>query len=577
VITLGIHDGHTATAAIARDGQIIAAISEERMVRRKEFGGFPAEAIQRCLEICRIDPRDIEGVGFVGLGEPTLHEYYDQPTAYKKLFALGTHVLPGGYLRSHRWVPLAQRLSHRSRKKAAHCEQLQALGIGTAPRYFEHHTLHAATVHFQSPWGTEENLIITNDGSGDAVAATVSVGRGKTIERLATISNYNSMGEFYTRITQYLGMKPMSHEYKVMGLAPYAKAAYGLKTFELMKDWFQLPEGDPLVFENHSGHWRWQYLRAFRELFNTTHRFDNIAWAAQHLVEQVQTEWVRRVVEKTGIRRVLCSGGVFLNVKANHCLLELDEIERLFIFPSGGDESLAMGAALQLQVDAGVGATVPLGPLYLGDSFDDEAIERELAGWPGEIVVERREDIHRHVGRMLSQGLIVARFFGRMEWGARALGNRTIMADGRRPDVVMRINEAIKNRDFWMPFAPSVLHERADDYFVNPKKFYGPYMVMAFPSTELAREHIRGGLHPYDFTGRPQMVQREWNPEYYEVLKSFEEASGGVGGTINTSFNLHGEAIVRTPKDAVETFLNSGLDALAIGHYFVTKKNAVPA
>ncbi len=573
MITLGIHDGHTATAAIARDGEIIACISEERMVRQKEFGGFPKEAIRRCLEISGLEPGQIESVGFVGLGEPTLHEYYDQPTMHKRLFALGTYVLPKSYLRSDKWVSVAQRLSHRSRRKTEHLQSLEQLRIQAPAKYFEHHLLHAVTAHYMCPWGTDENLILTNDGSGDAVAATVALGRGNRIERLATISNYNSIGEFYTRITQYLGMKPMSHEYKVMGLAPYAKASYGMKTYELVKDWFRVPDENPLVFENHSGYWRWQYVKAFQRMFDTRHRFDNIAWAAQQLVEELQTEWVRRVVEKTGIRRVLLSGGVFLNVKANHCLLSLPEIEQLFVFPSGGDESLAMGAALQLQVEGGVTKTTPLGTLYLGDSFTDEEIGKELDGWADRIKVEHRADIHRHVGRMLQQGQIIARFFGRMEWGARALGNRSIIADGRRKDVVMRINEAIKNRDFWMPFAPSVLYERADDYFINPKRFYGPYMVMAFPSTELAREHLRGGLHPYDFTGRPQMVRQEWNPEYHEVLKTFEEVSGGVGGVLNTSFNLHGEAIVRTPKDAVETFLNSGLDALAIGHYYVTKKS----
>ena len=182
------------------------------------------------------------------------------------------------------------------------------------------------------------------------------------------------------------------------------------------------------------------------------------------------------------------------------------------------------------------------------------------------------DDIHDEVGKQLNQGKVIARYFGRMEWGARALGNRSIIADARRPDIIIRINEAIKNRDFWMPFAPSVVYERVEDYFENPKGFFAPYMVMAFPSTPLARQHLRGALHPYDFSGRPQMVKEDWNPDYYRVLKSFEKASGGVGGILNTSFNLHGEAIVRTPSDALDTFLNSGLDALAIGNYLVTKR-----
>ena len=570
MITLGIHDGHTATAALAKNGTILACISEERMVRSKEWGGFPVESIKRCLEISNINPSEIDCVGMVGLGEPTIHNSYNMPSFYKKIFYIFTFILPKSFLRSSKWVPFAHKLLSRNRKKSEHRKILSELGIKSKIKYYEHHFLHAATAHLQCPWGKDNNLILTNDGSGDATAATVNVGKGNNIQRLETISNYNSIGEFYTRITQYLGMKPMSHEFKVMGLAPYAKEEYGLKTYSIIKDWFKLNPKHPLSFENHSGFWRWRYLAAFYKLFKTKHRFDNIAWAAQNLVEEMQVKWIKNVISKTGIKDVILSGGVFLNVKANHKILELDEIDRLFIFPSGGDESLPMGAALQCQVDMEFEETSPLGPIYLGDEYADDEIEIELKKWESKIIYKKFDDIHTHVGSELNDGKIISRYFGRMEWGARSLGNRSIIADGRKPNVVQRINEAIKNRDFWMPFAPSILFERVNDYFDNPKDFFGPYMVIAFPSKPLAKEHLKGAIHPYDFTGRPQMVKEEWNPEYYKVLKAFENFSGGVGGILNTSFNLHGEAIVRTPRDAVETFLNSGLDSLAIGSFYVT-------
>ena len=459
---------------------------------------------------------------------------------------------------------------HLSRKKSEHKNILKKLGIDSSITYYDHHFLHAATAHLQCPWGKERNLVITNDGSGDAVCATVNIGVGNSLERIETISNYNSMGEFYSRITQYLGMKPMSHEFKVMGLAPYAKPKYGLKTYELIKNWFKVVP--PFKFENRSGFWKWQYIGGFEKLFRTKHRFDNIAWAAQNLIEEKQTEWIKMVIKNTGIKNVVLSGGVFLNIKANYNLLQIDEIENLFIFPSGGDESLPMGAALQLQIENGQEYTEPLGPLYFGDEFSDEQILDELKLWSDSITFVKPDNINEHAANELINGNIIARFFGRMEWGARALGNRSIIADGRDPDVIIKINEAIKNRDFWMPFAPSILYERVDDYFDNPKKFYGPYMVMAFPSKPLAKKHILGGLHPYDYTGRPQMVKKEWNQSYYELLKAFEKKSGGVGGVLNTSFNIHGEAIVRTPKDALETFMSSGLDGLALGSYYVLKK-----
>jgi carbamoyltransferase len=572
MITLGIHDGHTATAAIARNGKIIACISEERLKRDKEVGGFPVEAIKRCLEICDLNANEIDAVGIATMGEPTLHNSYNKPSFLKQIFGLSSYFLPNVFLRSNLWVKSAQKIMHFFRKKNDHKNILQNIGINTEITYYDHHFLHAATAHLQCPWGKENNLVITNDGSGDAVCATVNIGKGNSLERIETISNYNSMGEFYSRITQYLGMKPMSHEFKVMGLAAYAKPKYGLQTYEQIENWFKIVP--PYKFENHSGLWKWQYIKGLEKIFRTKHRFDNIAWAAQNLIEEKQTDWIKMVIKNTGIKNVVLSGGVFLNIKANYNLLQIDDIENLFIFPSGGDESLPMGAALQLQIENGVEKIEPLGPLYFGDEFSDDEILSELKLWNKSVTYNKPENINKNVANELVKGNIIARYFGRMEWGARALGNRSIIADGRNPDVIIKINEAIKNRDFWMPFAPSVLFERVNDYFDNPKEFFGPYMVMAFPSKPLAKKHILGGLHPYDFTGRPQMVKKEWNKDYYELLKAFEIESGGVGGVLNTSFNIHGEAIVRTPKDALETFINSGLDGLALGPYYVSKINS---
>jgi len=571
MITLGIHDGHTATATIVKDGKILASISEERIIRQKEWRGFPVESIKRCMEIAKIDPHKIDGVGIVGLAEHSLTRQFNVQSLNKILFNFSTFILPKRFLRSAKWVSFAQWLSFKSRNKKLHKRLLSELEINLKPEYFEHHSMHAATAHLQCPWGKEKNLVITNDGSGDGVTATVNIGCENKIDRLATISQYNSMGYFYTAVTKFLGMKPISHEYKVMGLAAYAKKEYGLKTYGLIKDWFRVNKNKPLEFENKSGYWGWQFLDAFNKIFSAKHRFDNIAWAAQNLIEEVQTEWIKSIIKETGLKNVVLSGGVFMNVKANHKILSIDEIENLFIFPSGGDESLSMGAALQTMINLGFEETMPLGPIYFGDEFGNNDIEKELIKWEDKINYHKPDDINDFVGKMLNEGDIIARYFGRMEWGARALGNRSIIADGRKPNVIQKINEAIKNRDFWMPFAPSILFERIHDYFENSQKFYGPYMVMAFPSKQLAVQHFKGALHPYDYTGRPQMVKEDWNPEYYKVLKSFEKESGGVGGVLNTSFNIHGEAIVRTPFDALDTFLNSGLDGLAIGDYYVKK------
>ena len=260
-----------------------------------------------------------------------------------------------------------------------------------------------------------------------------------------------------------------------------------------------------------------------------------------------------------------------MNVKANNLILNLPEVEQLFIFPSCGDESLAIGAAIAKSLELGEDDIAPLGPLYFGQDFSEEEIQEAIKEGSREFKVERVEHIDEFVGEQIARGKVVARFSGRMEWGARALGNRSILADARNRDVVMKINEAIKNRDFWMPFAPSILDERADDYIINPKGFYAPYMIMAFPTKEKAKKDLIAALHPYDFTARPQVVKESWNPSYYRILKTFEEITG-VGGILNTSFNLHGDSIVCMPQDAIYTFKNSALDALAIGNYYVSRE-----
>jgi len=180
-------------------------------------------------------------------------------------------------------------------------------------------------------------------------------------------------------------------------------------------------------------------------------------------------------------------------------------------------------------------------------------------------------DIDGYVGERVARGDVVARFSGRCEWGARALGNRSILADARNRDVVMKINEAVKNRDFWMPFAPSIMKERAEDYIVNPRRFPAPYMIVSFDTTEKGREALRAALHQYDFTARPQVVEKSWNPGYHRVMKNFEDETGE-GGFLNTSFNLHGYPIVCSPQDAIRTLEVTGLENLALGDWFISKK-----
>jgi len=569
MITLGIHDGHTATACILRDGHILACISEERLNRIKEWGGFPNLAIKECFKIANITSGEIDGIGVAGLMPPTTPQNFYSPHWFKRLFGFGENFLPNSFLRSNKWTKLAINVSSNSRKKGQIKSELEKMGIKGKPYFYEHHLLHAITAYYFSPFRNRKCLVLTCDGSGDALCGSVNVGENGNLKRLKPISTYNSIGEFYTNITRYLGMKPMSHEYKVMGLAPYAKDDYSSKTHELIKNFFRFNEKDPMVFKNYSGVWKWKYQKKFRKIFENI-RFDYIARAAQTLIENILVMWIKNCIRETGIKAVCLSGGVFMNVKANNLILNLPEVDNLFIFPSCGDESLAMGVTAAEAMRLGWKHFQSLKDLYFGPSFSEEFIKDILKNYKNKYKIEKIDNIEEYTAEQIAKGKIVARFSGRMEWGARALGNRSILADPRNKEIVIKINEAIKNRDFWMPFAPAILEERADEYLINPKKFFAPYMIMAFPTTKIGAKCFAASVHPYDLTARPQIIKEDWNPEFYSLIKSFEKNTG-LGGLLNTSFNLHGEPIVCSPQDALYTFENSALDGLSLGPYYISK------
>ena len=570
LISLGIHDGHTATAAVVVNGKLVSAVSEERLNRRKEWGGFPERAIAEALRLAGARPKDVSVVGVATLFPPITSADYEMAHPGKRLFWAATRVMPRPWLYNGAWLPSARLLSVgivRKRRRTV-ASRVKDMGIRAPILFYEHHAAHGLGAHLFS--GRDENLVLTADGSGDMLSATVAIGKGKKLARLSSVSNYNSMGEFYTRITQHLGMKPLSHEYKVMGLAPYSPEDIGEKAYKILKDYFRVIP-DKLSFINRSGAWKRDYLKKLRKDLAGM-RFDAVAFAAQRILEEVITSWAGAALEKTRIPSLALAGGVFMNVKLNNLLLEAEGVDDLFIMPSAGDESLALAAAMIAFLETGDGVHSPLETLYLGPEFSDEEIEKALGGLGEGFVVSREGDgIHEKVGNLLSRGKIIARFFGRMEFGARALGNRSILADPRDRGVVDRINRAIKMRDFWMPFAPTVLHERRHDYLVNPKDHPAPHMMLAFPTTPLAKKEIPAALHPADGTGRPQILTKEQNPTYYRVLKAFE-ATTGVGAVLNTSFNLHGDPIVCSPQDAVQTLLKSDLDGLAIGKWLVLRK-----
>jgi len=306
-------------------------------------------------------------------------------------------------------------------------------------------------------------------------------------------------------------------------------------------------------------------------------RFDNIAGAVQKLVEELTMDWVRNAIKKTGIHNVALCGGVFMNVKANQRILELPEVTNLFVMPSCSDESNAIGSCFYgykkyCETNNIPFNTQPIKDLYLGPEYGNEYIENiiKTKNLKQKYKIRKIKEINKEVAKLLADGKIVARCSGKSEWGARALGNRSILSNATNMETIKILNETIKDRDFWMPFTPSILDKFAKRYFVNPKGVFAPYMCITFESTKQARKDIPAAMHTYDQTLRPQVVTKEYNPDYYKIIEEFSRLTGR-GGILNTSFNLHGEPNVLTPEDAIHTVENSDLKYLAMGNYLFEK------
>lgn len=578
MLTLGITDGHTATACLLKEGQLLGMVSEERLNRKKGWGGFPAESIKWLFSHAGVKGSDVDAVAISSLVQPVWNLGAADASPLRTSVRVASRVVPASVMGSDLLVKNYVRHFSGKRNTGELKQHLGEMGVNSAKlQVVEHHSTHAATAYYPAPFYTPEKqmLVITIDGSGDGLSATVSMGNGGRLQRLHTIASYHSIGDFYMRVTQFMGMKPLEHEYKVMGLAPYAPAEWAQKAYDAIKDFYG-PTADGLSFENRSGRWGSDMLPLLEDRLRG-HRFDSIAAAAQRIVEEVVTGFVRSWIRKTGIHSLGCAGGVFMNVKANMLISQMPEVEEVFFMPSGGDESTCLGAALDVYVRAKLESNEkpdirPLGGLYLGPEFGNDAALSALEEQSDKVSWTRPASMPELAAELLAKNQILARMCGRMEWGARSLGNRTIIANPSDLRNVRNINRAIKMRDFWMPFCPTILHERRHDYTQNPKDITARYMINAFESTRRAFDELVCGLHPFDLTCRPQFLTEEENPGFYAIIKAFERRTK-IGGVLNTSFNLHGEPIVYRPADAISTLLRSDIDYLILSDYIVWRKD----
>jgi len=563
---IGIHDGHNASVALAVDGELVFALQEERVSGEKNFTGFPEQALKFTLKQYGLSPGEVD---HVALSSRFMTQGLDRARAIASFKQQGD--LRRVLLNKLAHTGLAQRWRER-RSLAARVAWLEVQGLAAGRvTPVDHHMCHAAAAFYGLAEDDKPRLVLTLDGGGDWLCASVNVARGGALERVAETPAGHSVGDLYSRTTCMLGFTPWEHEYKLMGMAPYVDGRYAEELASVFDGYLGLDPGRPLVFKRRIFESTSHILpRLMRDLVGR--RFDSICAGVQLFSERLVEEWVRRCISHTSVGDVLLSGGVFMNVKLNKRLMEMPEMRSVEAFPSCGDESNAIGAAMWLHHEVTGERCRPLQDYYLGPDFDDAEAQTamEVADAKDWAEARREENINRSIAELLAKGGIVARATGRMEFGARALGNRSILADPANPLVTNEINQKIKNRDFWMPFAPVVMRDRAGDYLANPKGLVSPYMMLAFDANGRHEEFI-AAIHPADRTARAQLLEPGQNPDLEAILGHFGAATGR-HVLLNTSYNLHGSPIAAGPREALETFRDSGLRYLAMGPWLLRKK-----
>ena len=589
MIILGIHDGHNSSASLIIDGKLTCSIAEERLSRQKNHFGFPYKAIKCVLKNSGISIKEVERIAMSSKSIPpsyffisrnsklSIKDYWKEQKEYwypklyenknPKYMDVLSHVVDrDGFPYDESLIKDENDSEGMFKARMKHASEVLQIDEKIIS-YHDHHKCHAYYGYIACPKREEPLLVYTMDGSGDGANGTVSIGKsGKLLEEISRSSNCN-IGRMYRYATLLLGMRPTEHEYKLMGLAAYNSDKYGLEAYNIYAETLQV-DGLGFKYKNKIK----DHFFYFKDKLEGQ-RFDAIAYGIQKRTEELLKEWILNGIKQTGIRNIVMSGGVSQNIKANKIICELNELDYLFVPPGPGDESISIGAAYleYLNYDKEISKINSVSNGYLGPSFTDEFIKKEIDKHISKDYLVQKVG-HNKVAKLIADGDIVARFGkGKMEFGARALGNRSIIADPRRPDVIHHINKLVKMRDFWMPFAPSILAERENDYIINPKKIEARYMAVGFDSTPLAEKHIPAGLHPFDRTARPQIVNKTDNSSYHGLIKAFEELTG-VGALMNTSFNIHGDPIVGSPYDAIDTFLRCGLHHLSIGSWLISKK-----
>jgi len=589
---------HDSAAALLVDGKIVAAAQEERFTRKKHDSSFPIHACRYVLEEAGIAYKDLEAVAF-----------YDKPfLKFERLLETYHAFAPSGFLSFLAAMPVWIKEKLFMRRMLG--EQLAELGEGKVPIYYpEHHLSHAASAFYPSPF--PEAAIVTVDGVGEWATTTIGRGRGKDIEILKELQFPHSVGLLYSAFTYYTGFAVNSGEYKLMGLAPYGNPD-SQRTEEFKKkittdlvdvrkdgsvvlnmDYFEYATGLKMVNEQ-----KWEQLFGLprrKPESEISQEYMDMALAIQQVTEEIVLRLACTARQLTGCKYLVLAGGVALNCVANGKILRAGIFEDLWIQPAAGDAGGAVGAAYAVwHIHEGnerhvSGHGDATSGTYLGPEFSDKEVRRALERYDAKARhYDDFQTLASDVAGKLKNGNVIGWFQGRMEFGPRALGGRSILGDARNPEMQKKLNLKIKYREGFRPFAPSVLEEDIAEYFDLDRP--SPYMLLVAPIREDKKIPLPEGYNDkplyerlyflrsdlpaithIDYSARVQSVSRETNPRYWELIQEFKKQTG-YGVIVNTSFNVRGEPIVCTPDDAYRCFMRTEMDFLVVGNYVLDKK-----
>ena len=555
---------HDSGVAHLSDGDIISAINNERLTRKKLQGGFPKEALNTILKTIKLDDVDHMAVAInpfsklaTGLLNP-LNSFWKVREYSELIPSLTSHLI--------RKTATASIYLRNEMLLRYHCRNYSKKLV-----WVDHHLSHAASAYYTS--GVSDAIVFTLDKFGDLLTGSVYLGEKGELRKVDEVRWPHSAGAFYAIPVITLGFKPRKHAGKITGLAAYGTPPKDL--MEYLNKVFWYADGRicssaglaPGIGPFHRFNRELLHRAFFKRMASYTK--EDLSAAFQKQLEDVVIKWVKYHVERYGFSNVCLAGGIFANVKVNQGIHELEGVKSIFVHPHMGDGGTGSGAALQVwaqeMLDQGKKPIPkPIKDVYLGLSYSDEEIEAELrkAG----LSFEYCGDIEGEIAELLSKGKVVARFNGRMEYGPRALGNRSILYQANDPSINDWLNERLKRTEF-MPFAPVTLREYADECYLNMEGALhaAKFMTIAFDCTEWMKKSCPGVVH-VDGTARPQLISREDNLSYYRILEEYMKITG-LPSIINTSFNMHEEPIVCSPYDAIRSFKAGHLDYLAIGNY----------